>query len=249
MNTALKVFNFGPTSFRDANNFRHAGQLLQNIHPQPLIIFASAIEGMTPILERIIDAHQKGDITDAMNLLDSVRKKHTEIAKELLGTKHSIHDELNDHLVTIEWDLEDPPHDNIDFAYDQIIAIGSLLSTQLLAAYLNELKLPTHWIDARDIVLADDTFRNGQINSVETKLRVQKNIQPLLKQDRFILSQAGLGTTTENYSITLSPEEGSAYSAASIADYLDAEELYIWTKPLTEHANLSENVIRFDHKE
>ncbi len=247
MNTELKVFSFGQAALNSADSFRHAVKLLQNYKGQSILILASALDSVTELLEKIVDAHQASEDEKALEILQEVRKIHYDLAKDLLGKNHSVFDELNDHLVTIEWDLEDPPQEDINFAYDQVVSIVSLLSTQILSAYLNESQLATQWLDARDIILADDEFRKGNINVEETKSRAQSSIQPLLKQGAFVLTQATLGTTTENYSIILNSSEGSAYSAAILGDCFTAKDLYIWTKALTADVNSFDGVIQFEN--
>lgn len=247
MNTDLKIFNFGPAALNSADSFRHAAKLLQNFKGQSILILASALDGVSVLLEKIVDAHQKSEDEKALEILQEVRKIYYDLAKELLGENHPVFDDLNDHLVTIEWDLEDPPQEDINFAYDQVVSIGSLMSSQILSAYLNESALATQWLDARDIILADDEFRNGNIQLDETKSRAQSSIQPLLKQGSFVLTQAALGTTTENYSIILNSSEGSAYSVAILGDCLNAKELYSWTKALTADVNSFDNVIQLEN--
>ena len=46
--------------------------------------------------------------------------------------------------------IEDEPHDDYDFIYDQIVSIGELVSTRIVAAWLNQsgIKKHTGWMQA-----------------------------------------------------------------------------------------------------
>ena len=54
-----------------------------------------------------------------------------------------MYDDINDTFVEIEWVLDEPPHESYDYMYDQIVSVGELVSSKIVAAYLNEQKLPT----------------------------------------------------------------------------------------------------------
>lgn len=248
MKQTIKVFKFGGASLRDADAMRNVAQILNRYKGQQLVVVGSATAGTTNQLEDVVRLHQSGDHPGAMAALDGIRQAHYTIANTLLGEGHPVLDALNDQLIAVEWVLDEEPHENYDYVYDQIVSVGELLSTLILAAYLNTVELPTHWLDARDVVLTDDIFREGWVQWPETQERAEKHVLPLLAQGGFVLTQGFIGSTTENFTVTLG-RDGSDYTGAIFSYCLNAVGLYIWKDVpgvLTADPRLFDNVIKLD---
>ena len=64
-------------------------------------------------------------------------------------------------FVEIDWILEDEPHADYDFNYDQIVSIGEIISTKIVSAYLNSRQLKNQWIDARGYIHTDNCTYPG----------------------------------------------------------------------------------------
>ncbi|RME98465.1 MAG: aspartate kinase, partial [Bacteroidetes bacterium] len=132
----IKVFKFGGASVRDAEAIKHVGSILQSYQAERLVIIVSAMGGVTNALEEVVRAHQARQ-PEAYELLAQIQRRHYDTARELLGEQHPVYDELNDHFATVEWTLDEEPDENYDFVYDQIVSLGELASSSIVAAYLN----------------------------------------------------------------------------------------------------------------
>ena len=159
-------------------------------------------------------------------MLAKLRQHHFEILASLLPENHFAFDSLNNLFIEIDWILEDEPPASYDFIYDQIISIGEMASTKMLASYLNENGIPIQWLDARDFISTDNNYREGKINWNVTAKNINGKIPNLLKNS-WVLTQGFIGGTTENFTTTLG-REGSDYSASVFAYCLDAESVTIW---------------------
>ena len=150
----MRVFKFGGASVKDADAVRNVASILENYKDESLVIVVSAMGKTTNALEKVVRAFfdQTGE---AMELLQEIKTKHYKIIHELLGENEEVFNEVNDVFVEAEWALEDEPHPNYDYNYDQIVCIGELVSTKIVAAYLNSKGLKTNWLDARDVILTD----------------------------------------------------------------------------------------------
>ena len=137
---------------------------------------------------------------------------HDEVLKELFEEGDDIFDQVNDILVEIEWVIEDEPQESFDYLYDQIVSIGEFLSTQVVSAYLNKVNLQTTWLDARDVILTDNTYREAQVDWKATVKNANKKVPALLEKG-FVMTQGFVGGTSENFTTTLG-REGSDYTAA-----------------------------------
>ncbi|MCB0517595.1 MAG: aspartate kinase [Lewinellaceae bacterium] len=247
MKKKLKVFKFGGASVKDAAGIKNIASILQSYKDNPLVIVVSAMGKTTDALERIVAAHVN-KTGNAYQLLGELKDAHYRIADELFEKGDAVYDEVNDTFVAIEWVLDDEPPPNYDFTYDQIVSVGELVSSRIVSAYLNKSGLPTQWLDARDVILTDDIYREGWVQWDETIENAQTKVRPLLDRGGFVLTQGFIGSTNENFTTTLG-REGSDYTAAIFSYCLDAEDMTIWKDVpgvLTGDPRIFENVTKLD---
>lgn len=222
----MNVFKFGGASVKDAAAVKNAGAILKMHEGQQLVVVISAMGKVTNALEKIVDAHiyQTGK---AISLLEEIKKYHHEILEGLFSNpSHEVYNKLNNYLVEIEWVLEEPPRE-YDFVYDQIVSFGELLSTTIVSAWLNENGINNQWLDVRDCLITDNTYREGKVDWDLSSNLFQQRIKELFSNTSVIITQGFIGSTTENFSTTLG-REGSDYTAAIIAHIMNAESVTIW---------------------
>jgi aspartate kinase len=248
MNSAIRVFKFGGASLRDADNVRNVATILKHYADEPILIVVSAMGKTTNALEAIVKAHQTQS-GEAMELLEQVRRQHFELTRDLMGeAAETALISVNDALVEIEWVLEEEPHEDYDYIYDQIVSVGELVSSKIVAAYLNQVQLNTHWLDARDVILTDNLYREAWVHWEETLSRAKEFVAPKVKKGQFVLTQGFIGVTSENFTTTLG-REGSDYTAAIFSFCLDAKDMTIWKDVpgvLTADPRVFDNVSKLD---
>jgi len=230
MNPSIKVFKFGGASIQDAAAFQNVGNILKKYQNDPLVIVVSAMGKTTNALERIVKAYmseQEHKKDDPFKLLEEVKQHHYLVTSILFGEDHPVYALLNDTFVEIEWIIEDEPQDEYDYIYDQLVSIGEMAASRLLTAYLNHIKLSASWLDARDVIRTDDTFREGRVDWDMTTKQSQQKIPALLSKTNFVVTQGFIGGTQENFTTTLG-REGSDFSAAILAYTLDADSMHIY---------------------
>lgn len=247
MKKNVKVFKFGGSSLKDAEAIKHVGNILQGFSKENLIIVVSAMGKTTNALEKVVEAHARQEGT-ARGLLEDVKATHYRIMDALLPKDHDAYALVNDVFVEVDWVLDEAPHENYDYMYDQIIGVGELVSSRIVHAYLNQVGLPAQWLDARDVILTDDIFREGWVQWDETLERAAKVARPMIENGGFVVTQGFIASTTENFTTTLG-REGSDYTAAIFSYCLDAESMTIWKDVpgvLTADPRLFENVVKID---
>ncbi|MGB3076620.1 MAG: aspartate kinase, partial [Chitinophagales bacterium] len=191
-----------------------------------VVIIVSALGKTTNALEAITNAYFNKTGKAAV-LLEKLKQQHFAILAELFpASNQEVYDSINNTFVEIDWILEDQPLDKYDYIYDQIVSIGEMAATKIVSAYLNHQNIPTQWIDVRDCIRTDNTYREGKVDWELTQKNIALHVLPLL-QNQFVLTQGFLGGTSENYTTTLG-REGSDYTAAIFGYSLDAEEVTIW---------------------
>lgn len=244
----IRVFKFGGASLKDADGFKNVASILERYRKERLVVVVSAIGKTTNALEEIVEAHAR-QTGEAREMLEQLKMQHFQLAADLLGSTHEIFDLLNDVFVEADWVLDEPPYSNYDYMYDQIVCIGELASSRLVSAFLNQEGLSTHWLDARDVILTDNIYREGWVKWSETVERARSSVLPLTKEPGFVLTQGFIGSTSENFTTTLG-REGSDYTAAILSFCLDAEDMTIWKDVpgvLTADPRYFENVTKLDN--
>ena len=242
-----KMFKFGGSSLKDADSVRNVATILQRFKDENLVIVVSAMGKTTNALEEVIYAHARQD-GSAASRLQAIQEMHQNVARELLPGDHDVFALLNDTFVEATWVLEEPPHANFDYMYDQIICVGELASSRIVHAYLQEVGLPTQWLDAREVIITDDIHREGWVNWEETGKRMESKVLPMVSQPGFVLTQGFIGSTLDNASTTLG-REGSDYTTAIFTFCLNGESMTIWKDVpgvLTGDPKLFANVTKLD---
>lgn len=53
---------------------------------------------------------------------------------------------------------------NFDYEYDQLVSYGELISTSLISAYFNKCGLQNRWVDIRQCLRTDGTYREATVD-------------------------------------------------------------------------------------
>ncbi|RZA02387.1 MAG: aspartate kinase [Sphingobacteriaceae bacterium] len=221
----MLVFKFGGASVKDAEGIANLARVVKLYTDKQLLIVVSAMGKTTNALEKLARAY--ADQTDEVQVLyDEVKQYHYGVINDLFEPSHSVHDEIANTFVEIDWMLEDEPQDEFDFIYDQLVSVGELVSTRIVAAYLNKEGLKAKWVDVRGYIHTDNTYREGVVQWDKTTESIQQGI-PLILENNIVVTQGFLGGTSENFTTTLG-REGSDYTASIFAACLGAESVTIW---------------------
>lgn len=215
----MQVFKFGGSSVKDANGIRNICQIINSHSDAPMVLVISAMAKTTNELEQIVNKYFEGEEPS----LSSLKTFHQDVLNDLFDENHPIYDEVNNLFVEIEWILEEVPSQSYAYIYDQIVSVGELLSTKIVSAYLNFKGMKNEWVDARDIIRTDNTYRNARVCWDITKQQINRRFH----KGNIYLTQGFIGCTSENFTTTLG-REGSDFTSAIIAHVVDAEKVVIW---------------------
>ncbi len=222
----MQVFKFGGASVKSAENIKNVVSIVERYKDSSLLIVVSAIGKTTDKLVKVTESYLKRDGA-CFEHLESLKKEHFDILHELFPDhNHPVYDDIANTFVEIEWILEEEPQDDYDYLYDQIVSVGELLSTKIVAAYSSYQGLATQWVDARDFIMTDNTYREGKVDWEKTEEKIRKDL-PSILDEYIVVTQGFIGSTSENFTTTLG-REGSDYSAAIFAASLNAENITIW---------------------
>ncbi len=221
----IKVFKFGGASVKDADAVKNVASILSLYKEDKIAVVISAMGKTTNALERLLNAYYFN--TDKKESeFDFILNYHLDIVRDLFPhSDHPVYDELNDIFAAIKHQLSREPSDNFDYEYDQLVSLGEIIATKIVSYYLNSVGIENIWLDARQIIRTDNTYRDARVIWDKTSELVRQSMN--FNKNRIYLTQGFIGATAENISTTLG-REGSDFSAAIVAWCLDAERVVIW---------------------
>jgi aspartate kinase len=223
----MRVFKFGGASVKDAEAVRNMAQIVyQHGIQHELLVVVSAMGKTTNALEAIYEAYIKGD--SYKELITNLYDFHQQITVSLFHDAEApIYDllpRLFDRLAaTLERQSRTEAYDE---GYDQIISFGEIISTHIVAHYLRTIDADAIWLDARQYIQTDSTWREGKIDWRWTQKIISTEVASLL-HNHVVVTQGFIGGTLDGKTSTLG-REGSDFTAAIFAHCLDAESLTIW---------------------
>ena len=219
----MEIYKFGGASVRDSVGVRNLGEITGRAGGE-LWIVVSALGKTTNALERVVAAFF--DEQDYLTLIGEIEEYHLDVAGELIGREAAI------SLLSEDFDLArnrllsfGRERELYDFVYDQVVSMGELWSTRIVEAYLSGMGYPTLWLDIRSMLLTDSRYRDANIEWETSSSRLLKYRSG--EKGRIVVTQGFIGGTADGYSTTLG-REGSDFTAAVLANILDAESVTIW---------------------
>lgn len=225
----MKVLKFGGTSVANATSLEQVFKIIQNNSKVPIVVVVSALGGVTDQLIEMLEkaVHGKKDFkTEVEYLLN----RHLEPIKHFISVARQsesisfIKAELNklESLLDSIAELQEMT----DRIYSKVTAYGELLSSQLIQKLLEEKNISSTYVDARELIQTKPSVSypvvDYQASEKKTKTAFSKNNNTIFIVPGYIASNASGETTTLG-------RGGSDFTAALLAQFLDANALEIWT--------------------
>ena len=219
----MKVFKFGGASVKDAAGIENLEKIVKGESDQ-LIIVVSAFGKTTNALEGVLKAWKKGS-ADYSALLDEVHEAHLSVITDLFGEGSETQNKTDISFALLKEYLLAPSKAAYDFEYDQVVSYGEIWSTIIVAGYLIKSIGDVEWIDIREILVTDDRYRDANILWSESTRRVQSSFD--FTKKKIYVTQGFIGGTIAGQTTTLG-REGSDYTAAILANMLNATSVVVW---------------------
>jgi len=214
----MVIFKFGGASLKNAEGVKNVAHIIGSQQDKKLLVVVSAMGQTTDALEKIAALSQSKK--DFKNEIDQLKAFHLTLARNL-SAGEKFEEEIENLIAKLDevaYKIEDA-----DLHYDQVVAYGELLSSTMVARYLQHKNISCMWLDARDYIKTDNTFREGKVNWEETL----KRISAINRSPQLYLTQGFIGSTNDNLTTTLG-REGSDFTAAIFASCLQASSVTIW---------------------
>ena len=212
----MKILKFGGKSLAN-DGIEKVIDIIITSHKEPLSVVVSARGNTTDELEALLEKASKGeDYTADFQHLKNEQQYDSQVSFE---PEFQLLEKLLEGVSLLK--------DYSPKTKDLVLAQGELMSAKLVAALLKRKGLESTFVDSREIFKTDAVVGNAQIiNSVSEKLT----------RDRFatippnhVAVVTGFIASTEKGDTTTLGRNGSNYSAALLANYLNASELQNYT--------------------
>jgi aspartate kinase len=217
------VYKFGGASVKDAGGIKNLEKIVSE-EKDNLVIVVSAFDKTTNALEKVLKTWMSED-EGYKDLLDDIYSYHLSVAEELFPSGNSGKSKIDISFAKLEEYLKTKKRSDYDFEYDQIVSNGEIWSTIIVATYLKNRGLNAEWIDIRGNLITDDRFRDADILWNESTARIQSVFN--FRGTDIYVTQGFIGSTIAGQTTTLG-REGSDYTAALLANILDAEKVVVW---------------------
>ncbi|WP_305373803.1 lysine-sensitive aspartokinase 3 [Photobacterium leiognathi] len=222
-NSALTVAKFGGTSVANFTAMSRSAKIVI-ANPDTKIVLISACSGVTNILVEL--ANGVSDASIRQQRLQTLTQTHQDVLDQLKQPS-SIQDAIYSLLDGVATLAEQAAITTSAQLTDQIVSHGELLSTYLFTQILVEQNAPAVRVDIRPIMCTDDQFGKAVPQPEQIKQQAETQLLPLL-DGNIVVSQGFIGSNSQGMTTTLG-RGGSDYSAALVAEAVNASTLEIWT--------------------
>ena len=212
-----QVYKFGGASVKNAEGVRNVEKIVRMVEGD-LMVVVSAMGKTTNALERVVEALAAGQEEKALQQWVDIIDFHVAIMKEL-GLQPGVD-------IRLQGEIPYDPAKSFDENYDQIVSLGEIMSTQIVAVYLLKQGLPVEWWNMPKLLRTDETWREARVDN-ETSASIIRSGWNRRQRPRIVVAQGFIGGTADGRRTTLG-REGSDYTAALLGNYLDAESVTIW---------------------
>ena len=182
------------------------------------MVVVSAMGKTTNALERVVEFLDAGKEEQALTQWIDIVDFHVAIMKEL-GLQPGSD-------IRLQGEIPYDPAKSLDENYDQIVSLGEIMSTQIVAVYLLKQGLSVEWWNMPKLLRTDDTWREAKVDDA-TSAELIRSGWNRPQRPAVVVTQGFIGGTADGRRTTLG-REGSDYTAALLGNYLDAESVTIW---------------------
>lgn len=227
MQNQIIVSKFGGSSMADETAMERSAKIAQR--QKSSVVLVSATYGTTDQLVELIESAEYGNWNACEKILFNLREKHFDICSQV-SSEQILSEQLRlliNELETLSRGVfllrECSPK-----AKDQILSFGERMSSLLFAQAFKKAcpDLEPRLFDIRTVMVTDETH---------TRAKPQLEIIEKLAMDNFdfvegrvYITQGFIGQTESGATTTLG-RGGSDYSAALVAEAINASVLEIWT--------------------
>ncbi|WP_289644945.1 bifunctional aspartate kinase/homoserine dehydrogenase I [Maribacter aestuarii] len=216
----VKILKFGGKSLSNGEGLEHVLDVIVSKvkNKEHIAVVVSAREKATDQLETILEKAAKGH---------NYRKEFEAFEKYQQHTYSNVN--LSKEFAALARLFEGVSllGDYSPKIKDEVLAYGELISGKLVTKLLIGKGIKAKMLDSRDLITTDDSYGDAKVIEALSKERVLIEFSKVPSESVAVIT--GYIGATEDGSTTTLGRNGSNYSAALFANFLDAEELQNYT--------------------
>lgn len=221
----MQIFKFGGASIKNVEAIKQLKKIVSHVDDK-LVIVVSAMGKTTNKLEKILKllVHKRDSYKQ---LIKELRDDHMVVVSGLFEKvqNKTIFLEIEEEFEILGEQCLKIEGMDFDFAYDQIISMGEIISTKIVSAFLQSEGILNQWIDIREVLVTDSNYRDAHIQKDISEKNCEKVFN--FKTTNIYVTQGFIAATEMGETTTLG-REGSDYTASMLASYLDAQSVTLW---------------------
>lgn len=219
----FNVAKFGGTSVANFEAMSRCAAIVEQ-RPNTRLVVISACSGVTNLLVEL--ANGVSDNDHRSQLLTQLATIHENVLSQLSDATKTASDiyEILDTVTSLAEAASIQPSKKLT---DHLVACGELMSTHLLTKLMQERGINAHRFDIREVLRTNSTFGKAEPELDTIFSLAQSRLVPLC-QEHIVITQGFIGSDEQGNTTTLG-RGGSDYSAALIAEAVEAKGLEIWT--------------------
>lgn len=223
MSQSLNIAKFGGTSVANYQTIQNCARIVIN-NTKTKVMVVSAASGVTNHL--VMLANMPLTSEQISDVVENIRKIQFAILNELKQA-----DEVRDKLLALLGDLDNyARHEEINYRddlKDELMSMGERMSSLLCAAILREEGINAINFDVRKVLRTDSRFTEAVPDVDAIRALSHQLLLPELVQ-HVVVTQGFVGADEHGRTTTLG-RGGSDFTAALLAEALDANTCEIWT--------------------
>jgi len=225
----MKIYKFGGTSIGSASRIKKVAAIIAGaLDHGKIIVVVSAIHRVTDLLLESATRACSGDsgYRDTLKELDHIHHSITgelffgDILDQLTVSVRSELAELNDfvHGVFLLRELSEK-------SLALVLSFGERLSALIVSSYLQELHIPSCYLDARQLIVTDTNYADALVDSDSSERKIRKRLASF----QGVPVVTGFIAAAPDGTVTTLGRGGSDYTASICGAALGATEIWIWT--------------------
>lgn len=219
----LSVAKFGGTSVANFEAMSACANIVIQ-DPNTRVVVLSASAGVTNFLVELANGCEKERRDEILTAIRTIQYNIIEKLQDQTTVRQEI-DTLLEHIEAL---AESASLATSLALTDELISHGEMMSTKIFTQLLHERNFPAEWVDVRDIVATNSHYGKAAPNDEKTQQQANEILKPLIATGKVAITQGFIGRDDDGRTTTLG-RGGSDYSAALLAEVLDAKDVLIWT--------------------
>lgn len=221
----MVVLKFGGSSVKNPEALKKVASIVkEHTSHGKVIVVVSAFGGITDLLHQYAQqaATQTETYAKTLELISSKTLENLDFWNADSQTREAV-SRIENRLSVLGQQLFDQEL-NLDEVQDEILIAGEAVSSRVLSGFLNHLGMPNVLKDSSDFIVAAHEGRRVRVDYPLTYAKIKP-----LREVANLLVMPGFMAKTKEGKLTTLGRGGSDFSAALVANGVDAQQLYIYT--------------------